>query len=75
MHLGEVPRARLNVPRPSLELYLRHATAFGASGVAIVTSYKSALVALDGRVVIGPYLKGASGLADERIWVKFAEQS
>ncbi len=73
--LAIIDREGREVARPALDPNVRDASAFGKSGLAWVERYKIALVALDGRVVIGPYLTAIYDMDGAAVWVKYAERS
>jgi hypothetical protein len=73
--LAILDREGREVARPALEGVPRDASAFGKSGLAWVQRYDIALVAVDGRVVIGPYLNAIYDMDGAAVWVKYAEKS
>ena len=59
--------------RPGLERGISYASAFGTSGLAMVTRWsKTALVREDGDVVIPYHLSQVYGLNTDLVWVKYA---
>ncbi|MBK7155599.1 MAG: hypothetical protein IPH72_28140 [Sandaracinaceae bacterium] len=59
--------------RPGLERGISYASAFGTSGLAMVTRWsRTALVREDGDVVIPYHLSQVYGLNTDLVWVKYA---
>lgn len=71
--LGIIDLAGEVVARPSLERGASYASAFGSTGLAMITRWsKSALVRESGEVVIPYHLSGVYGLNEPVIWVQYA---
>lgn len=71
--LGIIDTSGEVVARPKLESGVSYASAFGSSGLAMVTRWsKSALVREDGQVLIPYHLSGVFGLNADVVWVQYA---
>lgn len=67
-----IDRSGAELARVSLDPNARDVSGFGRSGLAWVDYGRIALVASDGRVVIGPYLAQVYGLDAAAVWIKYA---
>jgi hypothetical protein len=71
--LGIIDTSGEVVARPNLQSGVSYASAFGSSGLAMVTRWsKSALVREDGQVVVPYHLSGVFGLNASMVWVQYA---